>query len=103
MPGFVDHLGRQKDLHLRSRRGPDERREGRRDSLLAVEEEPVRPERRLSVELTGFQPILSVEAEVEVGNGPLLRLPAPVQVHIAGHVLDPAIDERQDVVDPDIA
>src|SRR5205807_7556824 len=73
------------------------------DSLLAVEEEPVRPKRRLSVELTGFQPILSVEAEVEVGNRPLLGLPTPVEVHVARHVLDPTIDEGQDVVDPDLA
>src|SRR5207237_2023682 len=102
VPGLVDHLGRQEDLDLGGRRGPDEGGEGGGDALLAVEEETVRPQRRLLLELGGLEPVLAVEAEVDVADRPLLRLPAPVEVHVAGHVLDPAVDEGKDVVDPDV-
>jgi len=53
----------------------------------------VRPERRLALDVGRFQPVLAVEREVEVADGPLLRLPASVQVHVGGHVLDAAVDE----------
>src|SRR6266576_1815408 len=63
----------------------------------------MRPERRFAIHLAGVQPVLAVEREVEVADRPLLGLPAPVQVHVAGHLLDAAVDERKDVVDPDVA
>src|SRR5207302_4907541 len=69
----------------------------------AVEKEAVRPEGRLLFEVGGLEPVLTVEAEVDVRDRPLLRLPPAVEVHVAGHVLDAAIDEGEDVVDPDVA
>ncbi len=81
---------------------PNEWRKRRRDPLFAVEEEAVRPERRLPILLGRFEPVLPVKREVEVADSPLLRLPAPVEVHVAGHVLDPAIYEGQDVIDTDV-
>ena len=41
--------------------------------------------------------------EVEVRHPPLLGLPALVEVHVRGPVLDPAVDELEHVVDADVA
>ena len=103
MTRLVDHLRRQEDLDLRRWGGPDEWCERRCDPLLAVEEQAVRPQGRLAIHVFGVEPVLAIEREIEVADGPLLRLPPPVQVHVAGHVLDAAVDEGEDIVDPDVA
>ncbi len=100
---LVDHLRRQEDLDLGRRGGPDEWRQRRRDALLAVEEQAVRPQSRFAIHVFGVEPVLAIEGEIEIADSPLLVLPPPVQVHVAGHVLDASVDEGEDVVDPDVA
>src|SRR5439155_4008796 len=100
---LVYHLGGDEDLALWRRCRPDEWRQGCCHALLTVEKEAMRPQGRLPVEVGRLQPVLPVEAEVDVGDRPLLRLPPAVEVHVAGHVFDATIDEGEDVIDPDVA
>src|SRR3984893_4513437 len=72
VPRLVDHLRGKEDLDFRRGCGPHEGRKRRRDPLLAVEEETVRPECCLLILLGCVEPVLPIEREIEVTDGPLL-------------------------------
>jgi hypothetical protein len=100
---LVHDLGGEEEAVLLVGGADHQRREGVGDGLLAVEEAAEGALELLADRGVQAPPLLAVHAEVDGGGGPLLPLPAPVEVDGPGELPPQEVHVRVDDVGVEVA